>query len=659
MDPLEYYIVETGQCVQSCDEDSKVQSDLYLRCLWPPVPEDNGLIGLLLVIQGYSGTTSLLAPVKLSQYIRYLDVNQPPRLKKFSLSEARSILTPKFGIPKPYDLENWFVSVSIPDQYDGQSLNSSFFLNYWDTMTTIFSVMFVGLFLATISYMVKADDNMVNYAIMDKLKTVFVWNFCLVLFVLNIDEALLYISIDFRSAKLNTGSATFSIFMCLLWILLVVTFVLTSHYVLKKRHRIKKQALESEEFEGLVQFLRRWEGWQVVFRGFRDNTHFNRYFYLLYITRVTFPMFVSVLFLYWPITQTTLHVVTSVFIVCYIILASPLKRAVNYIQLLLLETLILVVNVSAFLLAVFDRMDTVGDRAYVLLGDIIIMANFFYNVIVIVFLPIKLALECYHLYKFELSQEKKNPSNWVRLLVVPVQQCAFGFEEVLPQVYNPYEDRERDAGVEGEVITENINNFKTPEVPPGSGEFEVINLNKPTVKRPKRLKAYGALRSSQPIAIAEEDETESIPKRSPRILENSFSPMMRQSDLSFDQQMTPAGQPLVSPLDLSKAMFLNHNGDDELARDSVVLRGFDTYGEEYQSPRIGERGYNPERNNAVKGSVMVSHAPNTPTYMQQRKPNLFSNRQRNSLAMRGGPIPSLAHGIQDDYKMDKVVNDDW
>jgi len=95
---------------------------------------------------------------------------------------------------------------------------------------------------------------------------------------------------------------------------------------------------------------------------------------------------------------------------------------------------------------------------------------------------------------------------------------------------------------------------------------------------------------------------------------------------------------------------------DQIAHDSVVLRGFDINGEEFASPRINNQGYNfqARRHGTVQGSVMVSHGMNTPTE-KKRKTGPHTSRmisKRNSIS-----ISSLAHDLPDNNGLNRIVDD--
>jgi len=135
----------------------------------------------------------------------------------------------------------------------------------------------------------------------------------------------------------------------------------------------------------------------------------------------------------YPVTQTVVQGLITFGIIQMILILNPIKNKASQIQLLIVESITFVINTCAFFLAAFDNQEDTSIRARVLLGDLIILGNFCITMTMITFIPIKLGLEGMEIWQARKMKRSKGSADWMRLLVIPLQQFAFGFEEMLPK----------------------------------------------------------------------------------------------------------------------------------------------------------------------------------------------------------------------------------
>jgi len=135
----------------------------------------------------------------------------------------------------------------------------------------------------------------------------------------------------------------------------------------------------------------------------------------------------------YPVTQTVMQGLITFGIIQALLILNPIKNKASHIQLLIIETITFVINACSFFLAAFDHQEDTSIRARVLLGDLIILGNFCITMTMITFIPIKLGLEGVEIWQARKMKQSKGSADWMRLLVIPLQQFAFGFEEMLPR----------------------------------------------------------------------------------------------------------------------------------------------------------------------------------------------------------------------------------
>lgn len=127
----------------------------------------------------------------------------------------------------------------------------------------------------------------------------------------------------------------------------------------------------------------------------------------------------------------------------YIAKTRPLIRRVNLIQLIIFESIVLLVNISLFALALLQRYGNQDSATAVMFGDIAIAGISSTNILTMAILAVKLFQGAIAIFKSSSSKKRRNPSTWLPLLVYGLQQGGMGFEEVS---LNP--------GVETEIVSE-------------------------------------------------------------------------------------------------------------------------------------------------------------------------------------------------------------
>jgi len=211
--------------------------------------------------------------------------------------------------------------------------------------------------------------------------------------------------------------------------MVVLTFVLlfAAYYLGRNFHYVKEKVVMFQATANYLEFQKSWEGYQVVYRGFRDYCNPNQYFTLLYMLRLMFPMLIAIFFYQWPIAQTVIYTLFSFLILVYIIQRRPLIRTLSYIQLLFIESVITVVNICLFMLVIQSNKGESKKYFTIILGDIVIFGNSCVNLSGLVFLVAKVLEAAGAIYKFP---GKSSATIWIQLATYIFQQGGYGFEEM-------------------------------------------------------------------------------------------------------------------------------------------------------------------------------------------------------------------------------------
>jgi len=173
---------------------------------------------------------------------------------------------------------------------------------------------------------------------------------------------------------------------------------------------------------------------QVIIQGYTAKT---KRFYLLYVFRIILLAIISAALVSTPITQAVFNTLISLAMVFYVIKKKPIKRRINHIQLVCLETIVLITNFCMVLVSM--KKDDTLTTSGVFFGDLVVLGNFCAHALILGFLITKfilIAKEVSKLYKVKKDLAKIACINF---LLAYLQQGAFGFEEILQLDLTPPE----------------------------------------------------------------------------------------------------------------------------------------------------------------------------------------------------------------------------
>jgi len=430
-DPLKYYDYTTKTCVSSCSSDAAIEDTSFLACLPVVYTPPQGFMDLLLTASASPGDPSFISFHKLSQYIRYVDIDVPTRLEVFVYSQGKTIISWDLGFGIPDSIE--VTKRTLPPAFERHGMPSSFLVNMWSEIIFFGSIFVAACLLKILEKAAEIFEWTQLAPALGKLKTIFMFNFCFVLIGYYGDSIILYTCLDLISMNLESTTATVSLFVSIAFLLMLVLVLGLNVYVVYQYRKLRQYIIANPHAEEkYAEFHDKWQSCLVFYREFRDDSWPQQLFYMIYVLRTAIPSLFIVVTSRVPLAQTIFEVVVSVLILAFIIWKQPLKRTINHVQLLCYEICTFIIALCALLLTVIKPSGTMGNsHVRTFIGDLIIIGNVFLNVTAVVFLVLKVCLEVRDLYIHYKGQYSTEKAPWVRLLVILLQQPAFGFEEML------------------------------------------------------------------------------------------------------------------------------------------------------------------------------------------------------------------------------------
>ena len=427
----QYYYPETKQCKFGCPEFLRSQRGLYPECLRPH-------------------TTPILRLVRTLQHAKFFLVDMPPRIDTISVHKGRNILSILSLYSMPQFLEKNFVQHSLPYAFDKSGFPSDFSVNIWPDFSAMMIALLFGLLFLALEIGIKTKfPGSHRIEAYRKLRTTFLFNLPIALFANSIDNIILFTSLEFRATDFSiAGSISFIV--CITALVLAVIFLACMLYLLL---RGPKNLVEDQVSGTRVVKAELWPFFMVLYRSFRQDTILRRTFYFSYLVKIILSTLITAILYSYPVFQAMLYLVLSIATLCFIAIIKPFKKKINYVQLLIVESIVLGVNVCLITLAGLNSAGLQRSRAAVLFGDLIIFGNLCINLNAIVFLVIKISKEAKKIYKARKGELEASRERWIQIMMIGLQQGLFGFEEM-------FDDIGRDEYQEQLDISQRRNNIR-------------------------------------------------------------------------------------------------------------------------------------------------------------------------------------------------------
>ena len=175
----------------------------------------SGAIGTLALLMMHGPSPALFnyqGFLKMLSYIRYMDIKYPPRLEVILNNINATFITLNFGPVITPEVQSHFKKYNLPGKFDRYGFHSSFFVNYWQNMTSMGIILGVILLLAILIKL--TNKGSLCQQILLRLKLILKWNFALMVFCTNLDGVILSTSLEMRTVVINSFPAFMSMITC-------------------------------------------------------------------------------------------------------------------------------------------------------------------------------------------------------------------------------------------------------------------------------------------------------------------------------------------------------------------------------------------------------------------------------------------------------------
>ena len=342
------------------------------------------------------GLALLAGLASMLSYIKYINLNYPAKLKLTFQLQDSSPFSFTFGIGMPKSLEKRLESKPLPGIFEGYKLHSNFLHNYWDTLTSLIVVLLLILILSMMKVFTKKCSriNRVLASILSILK----WNLPLMILCGGFGDIYFYASLYYQSKALDSPLEIFTFALSLLLILLGVGILFLIFLIMKDTSKDSPK--------------RKWQSFTLLFENYEKNSLYM----MLFLTRtIIFNLVIANLFDY-PLLQTVLILILGILMLAYLVIKRPLKELLELIQLFLNEILLMVVNISVFIIAIMDHLGIQESERRNQIGEVINSISFIFTALSLLFVALQILLFLYSFFKFIKRLKNQGPLTFSRII---------------------------------------------------------------------------------------------------------------------------------------------------------------------------------------------------------------------------------------------------
>ena len=257
-----------------------------------------------------------------------MNIGYPENLELFFENHLSSNVG--FKIPHPNSFESDFPGAYVPENFAKYGIHSSFFYNYWYTFCTLIILFASALLLHFSSKATKEHEYKAIVRILHAVTKIVKWNLLLLIFCGNIDEVILYSSLEFKTLSINTFLSFFSFLICL-WFIAATFFVVwqSIHIVTTYQKLANLSDPDSEQLALIKLLLGKWESYYVLFRGYKDDKIIKQAFMFIFVIRMLIYYIIVAYMIDFPLVQVILITLLSVAMLVYLIVLRPFRKKLN------------------------------------------------------------------------------------------------------------------------------------------------------------------------------------------------------------------------------------------------------------------------------------------------------------------------------------------
>lgn len=388
------------------------------------------LVALQIMRPGSSSTSSTILLVNLLQYVRYLSINYPSKLRTAFHKQPDATASLNFGPLFPESLNQDVLTYRPPSRFDTFNINALFLANFWRGVTTTAILALAVGFVLMIRRAVLKNAKMIM--VREKLQSFLTWNYMITFTLSNLDRVTMFAIVEYQSLRLDSS---FSIASFVLNVMFFIASILVLAYIPYRLYKIRKENIAKNEDK-----LKIHDGVKVMFEKAKTKYFFQEILVFMIGLRAVLHNLIIAAF-DSPTAQASILMVISLLMIAYLIAFRPHTQLLENIELIIYEVIIFIVNSTCLHFSTLDASEQF--MAYTA-SNTIIVCNILALSISILFSVLKVLVQVIKAIKDYLAAKKaKNTS-----IAQPKVESARKYYEKSPKIESGREKKREVSAIE-------------------------------------------------------------------------------------------------------------------------------------------------------------------------------------------------------------------
>jgi len=338
---------------------------------------------------------------KMLQYVKYIDVVYPPKIKMMFEAQSKVNETEKsssFITKAENKIKGAFYNTPLPGTFGHYQLHSSFFSNFLQPLLTLGLIVLLIVLLKILTMLLSKTSkvNKILTSILDILK----WNLFLIMFCGMYGDIVFYSALEFRTMKLNEATSCLSFLVCLFvnaLAVLVLGRLIQVNLNLKSSR--KDRIARNHMTLSMEDAVDRWRSYKPFFEAYKNYSFFRQSFMLFFIIRISLFYVVVAYLQDHPRLQVILINVISVLMILYLVIARPFAKTVNNLNQVTFELTLLSFNICVLLLTFCDGDSAEHFKQREKIGNVMMIINMVAGIVSMAFICIKAIISLKEIYQ--------------------------------------------------------------------------------------------------------------------------------------------------------------------------------------------------------------------------------------------------------------------
>lgn len=414
----DYYYPDTNQCEAACNSPNIFNQTKYYKVCYTQLSQSSKLIETIIAIGDAAGTVgnlglaaaSLASPgdsssssigtlAKMLFYIRYLNINYPEDLRVLFEATKPSSISLTLGLQMNQRTRQDLYYVPVSDKFTIYNVNSSFLVNFWDGMVLLVIIFGMVIVLLVFEFAAKIlNKKWLPYALINKVR-IAIQNFALLQFYICCSDIVLFGSLQISRIEIRSPLDLISIILACVGSALIIGVLCLHIFIVYKHQKISQKYKNTGDDVELKRFEKHYQGLSAFFEDFRAVSYLHESCLIFTVLRaIVFNLIISFLYNY-PLFQAIIIVMLNIILVVYLGFKRPFKHIVNFLQQMIAEVILLVVNTSMLTLAFMDGGSITDPSKRDVLGCIIVFCSLIFRFMPSIFTTIKMVILAKEIYE--------------------------------------------------------------------------------------------------------------------------------------------------------------------------------------------------------------------------------------------------------------------